>query len=393
MPFTETIEFRSDAYRQEVVTYSTEKLKVIEKVATRKALSSGFSTGSGVVTATFTGGLTLPIAAYKARSTYVAGRKLEITREELKRRGEALRDPKISDVLLGAGPAAVALGLGFDDIFGGLTGVEAVEDSLGLPDGSNQSTGLFESSSAVMDGFTGQAEQLVDHAIDGTPGSQQVLEAFQSADPLAYHAGMVQANVIEAQIAGEAVEILLTQPVEEPPACKRSIQASFFWDLLQCDLCERRIEQGPYWHCCSCSDDGWDICTACYEADNRCRGTGHTMQRLQTPSGQAFIDLIAQKPEYATWKPSANTIASSADLLICARLVTETRSSAKPATPIVPVHRIANHVSASNANDLRIKEHSITVVLVKTSQALITTISAMDVTSSVCIVRSPQSIP
>ncbi|KAF7536294.1 hypothetical protein G7054_g4673 [Neopestalotiopsis clavispora] len=385
MPFTETIEFRSDTFRHEVGTYSTQQLRLIEKAATRKCLSSSFSVGSGAVAAVHTAGLTLPLTAYKARSAYVAGRKLLIVGDELQRRGEALRETTFSDVLLGIGPCVVTTAIGFDAIFGGATGVEGVGEVLHLP--GTESHGLFGNTSAVVDGFTGQGEQLVNHVIDGTPASQQICEALQSADPAAYHAGMVQANIIEAQIAGEVVEALLQQPIEEPPACRRAVQASFFWDLAECDLCKSRIEQGPYWHCCSCHDDNWDICTTCYEAGKRCLNTGHTMKWLQAPSVQAFIDLMAKSPGYEFWKPPANAVISRCDLLMDNRAMFECNGCAKKVRQgkcflIVRGHRIQSHVSASNANDLRIKEHSITVVLVKMSRARITTISAMDATSS-----------
>ena len=97
MPIEETINFKSEGFRSEVLGYSIEQLKVVEKAASRKMYSSSFWTGANAAAAILLLGLNSPIAVYKARSTYVAMRKLTIVREELQRRGEALRGTHVSD--------------------------------------------------------------------------------------------------------------------------------------------------------------------------------------------------------------------------------------------------------------------------------------------------------
>lgn len=337
MPFTETIEFESEPFRNEVQTYSVEKLRVIEKAASRKVWASGLSTCSATVSTFTTGGITLGLAAYKARSIYVATSQLKIAREELERRGEARRGFKFSDMLLGAGPGVVTMRLGIEDIFTDLGGVEGVGEVIGLPKGESESTGLFDNSSAVVDGIFGQPAQLISNIGDGPAHDHEICNALFSGDPVAYHAGQVQASIIEAHIASEAIEALLEQPVEQKPACSRAVQLSVFWGSMPCDLCGTSIKQGPYWRkyihprfilmsyttnadcfhlqdCCSCQNDNWDICTSCYDTGNRCKDRSHTMIWLQTPGGQAFYDRISKTPGYRVWKPPPAAAMSRHDI-------------------------------------------------------------------------------
>lgn len=247
MPFKENFEFEGDKYRAEVKTYSLALLKQQETAMARKFLTSSFSTGAGIGAAPFTGGLTLAIGAYKGRSTYVASKKHDILQDEIRRRNATPRDVDFKDAAIawGIGAAGLAIGTEVGNFAEGVTHTDAMGSH--LPDGANKSTGLTVDPGTAVKGAGGQIELLAQHlASGGDP--KDVAAAVAVADKTAYHAGMVQAQIIEEQFGSEGVEALLvaltSPPVKPDPGCARAKQDT----QLICTLCRELIKKDSvYW--------------------------------------------------------------------------------------------------------------------------------------------------
>ncbi|KAI1173250.1 hypothetical protein F4777DRAFT_458601 [Nemania sp. FL0916] len=307
MPIQETLEFKSDEFRQVVARAPTEWLRQQEVIATRKRVLSSVGVGVGVSGAVSTGGVSVLFAAYKSRSLYVADRKLELIQEELRKRNVELHKfSKTKDLL---GPAAVGvagavIGAEVGDLFDGLTNIDQVAP--GLPADALPSTGLFDDSGAAWNGAEGAIERLAD-SLTGEAGTAA---AILPADAIAYHAGMVQVESVAQEIGQTVAEKLLFAPGEASPACRRALGVG----NLSCDQCGDAIKQGFYWHCCVCNGDNYDICQRCYSNKARCNGSRHAMTRLQVPVGPAFIDKISAVPGYGIWKPKAGTSITMSEL-------------------------------------------------------------------------------
>ncbi|KAI1856716.1 uncharacterized protein JN550_013683 [Neoarthrinium moseri] len=128
----------------------------------RKFLGGILTTGIAASAAVHTMGLSIPLGVYKAKSTYVARKKRNIVRAELQRRGESKHKWTLKDVVAGAGPAAVSAVVGVEMGYAlpGITGMSGVEMAIHLPEDAIESTGLFNDSSALVEGAIGQAGQL-----------------------------------------------------------------------------------------------------------------------------------------------------------------------------------------------------------------------------------------
>ncbi|KAI0107913.1 hypothetical protein F4776DRAFT_675066 [Hypoxylon sp. NC0597] len=198
MPIRETLNFNANDYRRKVRGYPTEKLKQQEIAAGRKIVSGSFAVGAGLGGAYLTGGLTLLLAGYKARSTYVANKKHEILQGELHRRNVALHDIDGKDMVIAGsiGTMAVLLGVEVGDFTETITNIELMGS--GLPDGANKSTGLMVDPGKAVEGMGNQIYQLAEHLTGGNAAAAAVV--VSAADSTAYHAGMVQAQILEEHI-------------------------------------------------------------------------------------------------------------------------------------------------------------------------------------------------
>ncbi|KAI0399353.1 hypothetical protein F4802DRAFT_51032 [Xylaria palmicola] len=307
MPIQETLDFESDAYRQVVATASTEWLRQQEVIATRKEVLSSFGVGVGVSGIVATGGVSFLFAAYKARSLYVASKKLELIQAELQKRNVELHKFSKSKDFLGpiaVGAVGVAVGAEVTGLIDGITNIEQM--GTGLADGASPSTGLLDNPSEALQGAGGAIEQVVD-AITGDAGTTA---AVATTDAIAYHAGMIQAQTVAQEMGQTAAEKLFFSAGQPSPECKRSLGVTG----LSCNECRANIKQGAYWHCCSCHDDNYDICQSCYNKNRRCKDAKHVMKRLETPSGADFIDRISEVPGYSLWKPGKYSSISRSEL-------------------------------------------------------------------------------
>ncbi|KAI0429441.1 hypothetical protein F5Y09DRAFT_342644 [Xylaria sp. FL1042] len=307
MPIQETLEFRSDDFRQVVAKASTEWLRQQEVIATRKGVLSSFGVGVGVSGAVTTGGVSVLFAAYKTRSAYVAHRKLEIIQAELRKRNIELHKFSKSKDLLGPiaiGAVGVAVGTEITGLIDGITNIEQL--GAGLPDGASPSTGLLDNPSEAFRGAEGAIEQIVGSITNDT----STTAAIATTDAVAYHAGMIQIQTVAQEIGQTAAEKLLFSPGEANPECRRSVGVAW----LSCDSCKAKIAQGSYWHCCDCHGDNYDICQKCYDNNVRCTQSRHSMKKLQTPTGPDFVDKISATPGYGLWKPLIGSSISKSEL-------------------------------------------------------------------------------
>lgn len=94
--------------------------------------------------------------------------------------------------------------------------------------------------------MAGQVQQLAAHAL----GENTAIVATQvaAADATAYHAGMIEAKIIEEHLRNEATEaalVALTNPPQEPKSgCSRTKVVG----QLGCDRCRKSIGAGNcYW--------------------------------------------------------------------------------------------------------------------------------------------------
>ncbi|KAI1472203.1 uncharacterized protein F4812DRAFT_407787 [Daldinia caldariorum] len=286
MPFEENFEFDAARYREEVKGFAVARLQQQEIAMGRKYLAGGFATGFGLSSAVFTGGLSLLLAGYKGRSTYVASKKREIIQAELRRRNLKTRHITAKDAAISwsIGAMAALIGMEVGDFTEGMTNINDM--GAALPDGANESTGLTADPGKAAEGMAGQVQQLAAHvAGDGAAG---VATQVAAADTVAYHAGMVQAKIIEEHLANEATEatlVALTDPPEEPkPGCSHT-KSRVQTESLGCDRCSEGIEKGHcYWHCCDCSGDNYDICIKCRTKGAACKNKNHSLRKLQVPT-------------------------------------------------------------------------------------------------------------
>ncbi|KAI1770149.1 hypothetical protein F4818DRAFT_455907 [Hypoxylon cercidicola] len=274
MPIKENFTFEADEYRAEVKTYSLQTLRQQETAMARKCLTSSFSTGAGVGTAPFTGGLTLAIACYKGRSTWVAHKKHGILQAELVRRDAEPRDVGFKDMAIGWG-----VGAEVGSFVEGVTHTDAM--GAHLPDGANKSTGLTADPATAAQGAGGQVEQLVAYLAGAGGDSKDAAAAVAVADRTAYHVGMVQAQIIEEQFGSEGAEALLmaltSPPIQPSPDCERARQDT----RLICTLCREFIKKDSvYWHCCPCKNDDFDLCLDCRKKGKTCWNKHHAMTKL-----------------------------------------------------------------------------------------------------------------
>ncbi|KAI1803953.1 hypothetical protein F4811DRAFT_522327 [Daldinia bambusicola] len=286
MPIEENFEFNAVHYRREVKGFSVARLQHQEIAMARKYLTSGFATGIGLSSALFTGGLSLLLAGYKGRSTYVANKKREIIQAELRSRQLKTRHITAKDAAISwsIGIIAALVGADIGDFIEGATNINDM--GAALPDGANESTGLTTDPGKVAEGMAGQVQQLAAHvAGDGAAG---VAAQVAATDTVAYHAGMVQAKIIEEHLANEATEatlVALTDPPEEPkPGCSHT-KSKVKVESLGCDRCGEVIKKGHcYWHCCDCSSDNYDICIKCRTKGAGCKNKNHSLRKLQVPT-------------------------------------------------------------------------------------------------------------
>ncbi|KAI0114363.1 hypothetical protein GGR51DRAFT_577388 [Nemania sp. FL0031] len=306
MPIQETLEFESEKFRQIVAKASTEWLRRQEVIATRKEVLSGFGVGVGVSGTIATGGVSALFAMYKARSLYVAARKLELIQEELRKRNVELHKFSKKDFLgpIAVGAVGVAVGAEVTGLFDGITNIEQM--GVGLPDGASPSTGLLDNASEAAHGIGGAVEQIAD-SVTGDAGTNA---AVAVTDAIAYHAGMVQVETVAQEMGQTVAEKLFFSSGQPSPECKRSLGV----DRLSCDVCKAKIKQGPYWHCCACNGDNFDVCERCYDNNLRCKGADHVLKKLQTPVGPAFTDRISATPGYGIWKPRTGSSISRSEL-------------------------------------------------------------------------------
>ncbi|KAI0804301.1 hypothetical protein GGR55DRAFT_698971 [Xylaria sp. FL0064] len=239
MPIQETLEFRSDDFRQVVAKASTEWFRRQEVIATRKVVLSSFGVSVGVSGAVTTGGVLVLFAAYKTRSAYVAGRKLEIIQAELQKRNVELHKFIKSKDLLGPiaiGAVGVVIETKISSLINGITSIEQL--GAGLPDGASPSTGLLDNPGEAFHGAEGAIEQIVDSITNDTSSAA----AIATTDAVAYHAGMIQIQTVAQEIGQTAAEKLLFAPGEASPECRHSVGGP----KLSCNNCKVEITQGTY---------------------------------------------------------------------------------------------------------------------------------------------------
>ncbi|KAL7622164.1 hypothetical protein AAE478_007667 [Parahypoxylon ruwenzoriense] len=279
MGIEENFEFNVIDYRNEVRRYSTQTLKQQEIATGRKMLTSGIAVGAGLGSAYFTGGLTLAIAAYKCRSTWVAKKKHEIIQAELLSRKAELHHIDAKDIAISStiGAAGILVGVEIGDFAESLTNTEAMGS--GLADGANKSTGLTVDPGMAAHGAVGQIEQLFAHVT-----GEHAAAAIPAADAVAYHAGMVQAQILEEHLGSTAAEALMLSlagaPEKPRPKCARAAGVQD----LSCDRCREKIKPGEcYLHCCICSGDNYDVCLGCAGMGNVCKNKDHKLRKLLRP--------------------------------------------------------------------------------------------------------------
>ncbi|KAI1372436.1 hypothetical protein F4677DRAFT_432289 [Hypoxylon crocopeplum] len=279
MPIRENFGFETDEYRAEVSRSSTALLQQQEIAMTRKFLVSSFAVGAGVGGAYFTGGLTGVIAAYKSRSTWVAHKKHEIIQAELSRRNVALHDVDFKDAAISytAGTAAMLVGAEIGNFTESATNV----DSMGshVPDGETKSYGLTDNVGKAAEGAGGQIHQLAEHITGGD--STTVAAQVAVTDANAYHAGMVQAQILEEHLGNETAEAVLLALTNPPEPPGRKCSCAHGVEDLSCDECEEKIAYGNcYFHCCTCHGDNYDICLKCITKGVYCKNKSHTLKKL-----------------------------------------------------------------------------------------------------------------
>ncbi|KAI1276883.1 hypothetical protein F5Y07DRAFT_408102 [Xylaria sp. FL0933] len=282
MPIQETLEFRSNDFCQVAAKASTEWLRQQEVIATRKVvLSNSFGVSVGVSDAVTTGGVSVLFAAYKTRSAYVAGRKLEIIQAELQKRNVELHKFSKSKDLLGPiaiGAIGVVIGTEVSDLIDGITNIEQL--GAGLPD------------------------------VDSITNDTSSAAAIATTDAVAYYAGMIQIETVAQEIGHTAAEKFLFALGEASPECRHSVGGP----KLSCNNCKAKITRGTYRHCCDCHDDNYNICQKCYDNNVRCTQTKHAMKMLQTPTTPDLFDKISATPGYDLLKPRPGSSISRSEL-------------------------------------------------------------------------------
>ncbi|OTA98371.1 hypothetical protein M426DRAFT_258981 [Hypoxylon sp. CI-4A] len=155
----------------------------------------------------------------------------------------------------------------------------------GLSDGVNKSTGLTTDLGTAVSGAGGQIEQLAEHL--GGGNAADVADRVAVADATAYHAGMVQAQILEEHVGNEGTEALLiaalaSLPEKPGPACARAGGTRG----LACDACGKSVkEEKSYWHCCICKGDNYDICSKCRAKGVVCKNKSHTLKKYVCKKG------------------------------------------------------------------------------------------------------------
>jgi hypothetical protein len=128
------VEFDRDAYRAKVRGLSVAELRQRESTKTKQAMSSaataGFTSVTGIATLPVDAGLTLASSVFSGRAADVAEYKLEIVQEELRRRGEKVKENVTTEDAVAAGVAAVVGQEVGDDVNNGLKEEEGEQDGV-----------------------------------------------------------------------------------------------------------------------------------------------------------------------------------------------------------------------------------------------------------------------
>ena len=323
MPIKETLDFDAEAYKAIASNATIEWLQQQEVATMRKSVSSGYGTASAAAGSAATGGILVLLAIYKGRSLSVAHRKFKIVRAELTRRGVAHHHAEPADIIrpLAVGILGTMIGQDIGDFVGDHSGLAQAAADAHLPPGASPSTGLLDDPGAAADGVGGAIENLFE------AGNEAMAAA---ADPIAYHAGMVQAQTLFGELGASAAEALLGGSAQPNPECHHSRGVT----QTTCISCKSTIEQGTYWRksilqfslphhspartnsrasrqlsdCCSCDRDTYDLCSPCHQNVMACGDTRHgPMRMLQVPSGPGFVDRLAATTGYELWKPASGT--------------------------------------------------------------------------------------
>ena len=236
MPIKETLDFDAKAYQAVASEATVEWLQQQEVAMMRKLVSSGYGMGAAATASAATGGVLVLLAIYKGKSLSVAHRKFKIIRAELTRREVAHHRPEPADIIrpLAVGMLGTMIGQDIGDFVGDHSGLAHAAAAADLPPGASLSTGLLDDPEAAAHGVGGAIENLFDADNEA---------AAAVADPIAYHAGMIQTQTVLGELGASAAEALLGGSARPNPECNHSRGVT----QTTCVSCRGTIDQGTYW--------------------------------------------------------------------------------------------------------------------------------------------------
>lgn len=164
-------------YAFRISKYETARLREQEITKYRQQISAGWTIGTGLAGAIFTGGVSLGASLFGARRLNVAERKLELIEDELINRGEALHEMTKRDWMIPLAAGFVTLGVG--------CGVEtALQDLVPIPVSTNTLTSkatesMTSTAVAAAQSFAAGAEGQVHATVDGMAGALNVTSGTQ----------------------------------------------------------------------------------------------------------------------------------------------------------------------------------------------------------------------
>ncbi|GKT57463.1 hypothetical protein ColTof4_09455 [Colletotrichum tofieldiae] len=324
-------DFDEREYAVRISTYDADHLRKQEIVKTRQIYAASGSIGSGIGGAAFTAGATLAITAYGSRRYYVARKKLQLIQQEVANRGYSLHEPQKRDFLIpvAASMISVGVGAGLGSIAAASTNTSLMVDGGFAPPGTSVVEALVanpgDTIGGALDGAAQQSYEMVQAGLGvaaGTlPGTDECVQmlaqntvwvpADSASQAVGFQAGMVLAQAAEKAFAGLASNVIATSVMEgiwsiqmsrEFSSCPRHLGVT----KLTCRMCDEKISDSWYWHCCECNFDNYDLCIGCYKKDARCPGESHTLKPVQKAENPDFIPGISNDL-YASTKVSPGT--------------------------------------------------------------------------------------
>jgi hypothetical protein len=261
--------FSADEYARRISVYDTERLRKQEVVKTRQRYAGASSIVIGAGGAAFIFGGTLAVSAYGGRRLFVADKKLELIRQELRKRGTGLRDFHKRDVIIPLCASGVGVGLGFglDEV--AMAATNTIPMGSTMPSGGSVMHEVLNNPGDVAQGVgSGLSEQAHEMAvalanttsgvIPGSELSNEVLAtstvwvtAPSQAEHVGYYLGMLLAQQVEhgviavvgAQCAWSIMECMAgcAKGIKRSRTCPQALGGA-----TECDECHELIRSGVY---------------------------------------------------------------------------------------------------------------------------------------------------